>query len=134
MFIPKNFKYKKQQKGSSSRRVKVSYTNSSLGYLKLKVLEVGRITSNQLKSFKQAVSKVMKKYGRIQLKVFPHTPITKKPIEVRMGKGKGAFSHWVAKVRPGEILCYIQSEFFTKALKALKYGKFRLPVKTKILL
>lgn len=132
MFIPKNFKFKKQQKGKSIKKIFSSALVPSTGCIKLKALAFGRLSSDQLKALKQAVNKIIKKRGRIIFKIFPQTPITKKPIEVRMGKGKGGVSHWVAKVQPGTVICFVESEFLMLASKALNYGRIRLPLKTKI--
>lgn len=133
MFIPKNFKFRKQQKGKKLNKIFPTCLKQASKHVRLKTLSFGRLTSNQLKALKQTINKIIKKRGRVIFKLFPQTSITKKPIEVRMGKGKGAFSHWVAKVRPGTIICFIESEFTVLALKALNYAKTRLPIKTKIL-
>lgn len=132
MFIPKNFKFRKQQKGKFFNKIFSGCFKQQTNCLKLKTLGFGRLTSNQLKSLKQTINKIIKKRGRVVFKIFPQTPITKKPTEVRMGKGKGAFSHWVAKVQPGTTICYIESEFVLLTRKALEYAKIRLPIKTKI--
>lgn len=133
MFIPRNFKFRKQQKGKKFNKILSYNTVKNSTCLKLKTLSFGRLTSNQLKALKQTINKIIKKRGRVVFKAFPQTPITKKPIEVRMGKGKGAFNHWVAKIRPGCVICYIESEFSLIAKKALNYARTRLPIKTKIL-
>lgn len=133
MFIPKNFKFRKQQKGKNINKIFSGFTNRNNKCIKLKTLSSGHLTSNQLKALKQTINKIIKKRGRVIFKLFPQTPITKKPIEVRMGKGKGTFNHWVAKIQPGTIICFIESEFILLALKALNYAKIRLPIKTKIL-
>ena len=132
MFIPKNFKFRKQQKGKKFTKVLSNCLNQQTNCVRLKTLGFGRLTSNQLKALKQSINKIIKKRGRVVFKIFPQTPITKKPIEVRMGKGKGAFSHWIAKVQPGTTICYIESEFLLLTRKALEYAKNRLPIKTKI--
>eukprot|EP01041_Mallomonas_annulata_P000677 gene677-1298_t len=85
-------------------------------------------------SLKQVVTKCIKKTGRLRFKIFPQTPITKKPIEVRMGKGKGNVDHWVVKIKPGTMLCFIETNLIAVAKKALKYAQIRLPIKTKIIL
>lgn len=134
MFIPKNFKFRKQHKGRKCSKIfSYNLNNKNSTCIKLKTLSFGRLTSNQLKALKQTINKIIKKRGRVVFKIFPQTPITKKPIEVRMGKGKGPFNHWVAKIRPGSIICYIESEFKLIAKKALNYAKTRLPIKTKVL-
>ena len=91
------------------------------------------ITSKQIESARQAISrKIKKKGGKIWIKIFPKTPITKKPNEVRMGKGKGNLSHWAAKVRGGSIVFEIGGVNKNVAIKAFKTGGAKLPVKTKI--
>lgn len=132
MFIPKNFKFRKQQKGKNFNKVFSSCLNQSSNCIKLKTISSGRLTSNQLKALKQTINKIIKKRGRVVFKIFPQTPITKKPTEVRMGKGKGAFSHWVVKIQPGKTICYVESEFVLLTRKALEYAKTRLPIKTRI--
>ena len=132
MFTPKNFKFRKQQKGKNFSKIFSSHLNPQINCIKLKTLGFGRLTSNQLKALKQTINKIIKKRGRVIFKIFPQTPMTKKPTEVRMGKGKGAFSHWIAKVKPGTTICYIESEFLLLTRKALEYAKNRLPIKTKI--
>lgn len=134
MFTPLKYKHKKQQKGKSF--CKIYNTNNSLLNKKmigLKALECGRFSSKQLKTLKQVVTKIIKKTGQLVIKVFPQTPITKKPLEIRMGKGKGAVNHWVCKIRPGMIFCFIISNNKIIAKKALEYVKIRLPIKTKII-
>ena len=134
MFIPKKFKFKKQQKGKSFKKIFSTPKIYNKHCIELKSLSFGKLSSNQLKALKQSVNKIIKKRGRIIFKVFPQTPITKKPTEVRMGKGKGSFSHWIAKIKPGTTLCFIESEFSLLAFKALNYAKIRLPIRTKILI
>jgi large subunit ribosomal protein L16 len=133
MFIPKNFKFRKQQKGKNFSRIFSQKLEQNCHCVQLKSRDFGLLTSNQLKALKQTVNKVIKKRGLIIFRVHPQTPVTKKPIEVRMGKGKGAFSHWVAKIRPGTTICYIRTESTLLAHKALNLAKIRLPIKTKIL-
>jgi len=131
---PRNTKYSKQQKGKTFNKINKVLTLSILkkGSFYLKVTEAGRITAKQLETFYQAVNKYVKKTGKILLKIFPQTPISKKPIEVRMGKGKGSVSLWVAKVKAGSIVCEVISQFDTNTIKALNYAKQKLPLKTKI--
>jgi large subunit ribosomal protein L16 len=134
LLIPRDPLYKKQQKGRPVNKINKVLTINYLkkGSFYLKVIESGRITSKQLETLYQSLNKYLKKSGKIILKVFPHTPLTKKPIEVRMGKGKGNVSVWVAKVKAGSIICEVISKFDSTALKALIYAKQKLPLKTKI--
>jgi len=129
---PKKFKYKKLRKG----KLKKFVYNSKLdfGLIGLKSTESGLITSKQIESARQAISrKIKKKGGKIWIKIFPNTPITKKPNEVRMGKGKGNLSHWAAKIRGGSIIFEIGGVNKKIAIKAFRTGGAKLPVKTKIL-
>jgi large subunit ribosomal protein L16 len=82
----------------------------------------------------RSLSKKIKKQGRVKVNIFPDTPISKKPIEVRMGKGKGNVDHWVFKVKPGFILFEVETSSISTAIKALEAGQIRLPIKTKIIL
>jgi large subunit ribosomal protein L16 len=103
MLMPKKVKFRKQQKGK--RRGKAWRGSSlSFGAYGLKVLECGYITDRQIEASRVAMTRFIKRGGKIWLRLFPDKPITKKPAEVRMGSGKGALDHWVAVVRPGKIL------------------------------
>lgn len=134
-FIPQKQRYKKQQKGKSFNRVNsVKLINSTqIEMIGLRTQSSGRVTSKQLLSFYKNVKKLIKKTGRIILCIYPQTPITKKPIEVRMGKGKGNVSFWVAKVKAGTTLCKIESNSPSLALKALIQAKQKISLKTKII-
>jgi large subunit ribosomal protein L16 len=133
---PSRSKYKKQQKGKSFNRINSTSLDLyalKAGSLGIKALSCGRLTSKQIESVRQCISKIIKKQGRVKTNVFPDTPISKKPIEVRMGKGKGAVDHWVFKVRPGFILYEIETSFTSLGIKALEAGQIRLPIKSKII-
>jgi len=134
ILIPQNTKYSKQQKGKTFNKINKYLTISILkkGSFYLTVLEAGRISSKQLETFYNAVNKYIKKTGKIVLKIFPQTPLSKKPIEVRMGKGKGNVSLWVTKVKAGSVICEVISHFSSHTIKALSYAKQKLPLKTKI--
>lgn len=135
MLNPKKTKFKKQQKGKNFKLVTQTFQLHKLhfGSIGLKSVSVGRLTSKQIEAMCQSINKVIKRFGRLVLKIFPDTPISKKPIEVRMGKGKGNVDHWVSKVRCGIILCEIETTMIPLALKALKCAQYRLPIKTKII-
>lgn len=136
MFIPKKYKYKKQQKGKSFLKINTKKSNNTSTNFKLIVLktrEAGLISSNQLKSFVFATNKKIKKIGRLIVPIFPHKPVSKKPIETRMGKGKGNVHHWVANIKAGTTVCKIETGLALNAANALKYSKIRLPLKTKII-
>ncbi len=134
IFIPRDSLHKKQQKGRPINKINKVLTINYLkkGSFYLKVIESGRISSKQLETLYQSINKYLKKSGKIILKIFPQTPLTKKPIEVRMGKGKGNVAVWVAKVKAGSIICEVVSKFNSTAIKSLIYAKQKLPLKTKI--
>lgn len=128
---PKKFKYKKLRKGKLKKFVYNSKLN--FGLIGLKSTESGLITSKQIESARQAISrKIKRKGGKIWIKIFPNTPITKKPNEVRMGKGKGNLSHWAARIKGGSIIFEIGGVNKKIAIKAFRTGGAKLPVKTKI--
>lgn len=136
MFIPKKTKYKKQQKGKNFNRITNVYNLNkfNLGSICLKSQGSGRLNSKQIESMRQSIQKIIKKAGRVIINIFPSTPISKKPVEVRMGKGKGNVSHWIFKVKSGIVLCQIETSNPVIGLKAMQAAQFRLPIKTKILL
>ena len=135
LFVPKKSKFKKYQKGKSFKRINkvCSFICLKKGSVGLKSLDFGRLTSKQIESSKQAITKVIKKTGKLYINVFPQTAISKKPLEIRMGKGKGSVDHWIFKVRAGTVLCEIETDFILLAIKALRLGQIRLPLKTKII-
>ena len=91
------------------------------------------MTSKQIIALKQTVNKIMKKKGKVKINIFPNTQLTKKPLEVRMGKGKGNIDRWVFKVRSGTILCEIETPFPLIGIKALKLAKFKIPLNTTLI-
>jgi len=136
MFIPKNSKFKKQQKGKFSNRIANSVTKSKqlfFGSVGLKALFFNRLTSKQVEAIRQSINKIVKKTGRIIMNIFPNIPVSKKPIEVRMGKGKGNVDRWVFKVKPGFIVCEIVTDQVDVAIRALNSVKKKINFKTKII-
>lgn len=134
LFIPKQKKFKKSQKGRLLNKISKAESFLKLNKLiGLKALETGRLNSKQLISAKQAINKLIKKTGKIIVPVFPHHPISKKPKEIRMGKGKGSVDHWICKITAGTILFEIKTKYSLLCLKALKSAQIRLPLKTKII-
>ena len=133
LFIPKSKKFKKSQKGSLQNRVT---KNNSIFQLKgcvgLKATVSGRLTSKQLVSIKKIINKIIKKTGRLNINLFPHLPVSKKPKEIRMGKGKGNIDRWVSKILAGSLLCEIYTLSSPLAFAALKLAQIRLPIKTRI--
>lgn len=134
MFIPKKTKFKKQQKGRSFNKIKVNLTTyfNNSGKVTLKALSAGRVSSKNIITCKQTINKIVKKYGKLTINIFADTPISNKPTEIRMGKGKGAVKYWVSKVKPGTILFEIDTVFNILAIKAFKLVQNKLPIKTKI--
>lgn len=132
LFIPSKQKYKKQQKGKSFNKIsKISFLK--YGQIGLKVLSSLRITSKQLSALYNWLRKKLKKKGKVIISVFPQTPITKKPIEVRMGKGKGNVGFWVSKLKAGSLLCEVSTRYKLFAKNVLNRARFKFPIKTKII-
>jgi large subunit ribosomal protein L16 len=130
MLMPKKVKFRKQQKGK--RRGKAWRGSTlSFGEYGLKVLECGYITDRQIEASRIAMTRFIKRGGKIWLRLFPDKPITKKPAEVRMGSGKGALDHWVAVVRPGKILFEMEGVDTTTAQEAMRLASNKLPLRTK---
>jgi len=130
MLQPKRTKYRKKQKG----RVKGIATRGhkiSFGTFGIKSLEPGWITSRQIEAARIAMTRAMKREGQVWIRIFPDKPITKKPAEVRMGKGKGAPEYWVAVIKPGTILFESDGVKTELAKEALRLAAQKLPIKTK---
>lgn len=128
---PKRTKYRKAFKGRIKGNAKGGYS-VAFGSFALKALEPERVTARQIEATRRAVTREMKRQGKVWIRVFPDTPVSAKPIEVRMGKGKGSIDRWVARVQPGRILFEIDGVPDEVALEALRLGAAKLPVKTKI--
>jgi large subunit ribosomal protein L16 len=134
MFIPSNFKYKKHQKGKSFNRIKISSKDLKFGQIALKTTAFAKLSSKQIIAFYNFLRKKFKKKGKLLIKIFPHISVSKKPTEVRMGKGKGAFNFWASKISTGTILCEIATFYISYAQKMLNLARYRLPLKTKIII
>jgi large subunit ribosomal protein L16 len=133
MLQPKRTKYRKQQKG----RIKgIAYKGGTVafGSFGLKATTGGRITNRQIESARIAMTRHMKREGKVWIRIFPDKPITKKPQEVRMGKGKGAVDHWVAQVKPGRIMFEIDGVPYETAVEALRLAAQKLPLLTNVVL
>lgn len=130
MLQPKRTKYRKMQKGRN-RGIAHRGSTVSFGSFGLKTLDPGRITSRQIEAARIAMTRYMKREGKVWIRIFPDKPITAKPQEVRMGKGKGALDHYVAVVRPGRILFEMDGVPFEVAKEALRLAAQKLPVLTK---
>lgn len=130
MLQPKRTKYRKQQKGRN-RGLAYKGSTISFGSFGLKSMDNGRITNRQIEAARIAMTRYMKREGVVWIRIFPDKPITRKPQEVRMGKGKGALDHWVAQVQPGRIMFEVDGVNRVVAHEALRLGAQKLPVKTK---
>jgi large subunit ribosomal protein L16 len=130
MLQPKKTKFRKAQKGRN-RGLAQRGSTISFGSFALKTMEPGWITSRQIEASRIAVTRHMKREGKVWIRIFPDKPVTSKPAEVRMGKGKGAPSHWVAVVRPGRILFETDGVPYEVAKEALRLAAQKLPVKCK---
>ncbi|MBP7867566.1 MAG: 50S ribosomal protein L16 [Acidobacteria bacterium] len=130
MLQPKKVKYRKQQKGRMKGCAQRGQ-NVSFGDYGLKALEGGWVTDRQIEAARIAMTRYIKRGGKIWIRVFPDKPITKKPAETRMGKGKGAPEGWVAVVRPGRVLYEIEGVTLDIAEEAFRLASHKLPVKTK---
>ncbi len=132
MLQPKRTKYRKQQKGRGKGNAQRG-SRVSFGSFGLKSLEQGRITSRQIESARIAMNRYMKREGKFWIRIFPDKPITSKPLEVRMGKGKGALDHYVAVVKPGRVMFEVDGVKSEIAHEALRLAAQKLPVKTKFI-
>jgi large subunit ribosomal protein L16 len=130
MLTPKKVKWRKQQRG---RMKGLSHRGSSLNFgdFGLQAAECGYISSRQIEAARVAMTRRVKRGGKLWIRIFPDKPITKKPAEVRMGKGKGPPEAWVAVVRPGRILYEMESVNRELAMEALRLAAHKLPIKTK---
>src|SRR6056297_1483486 len=131
MLQPKRTKFRKMQKG----RIKGNATRGTsiaFGSFGLKTMDEGFITARQIESARIAVTRFMKREGKVWIRIFPDKPITAKPAEVRMGKGKGALDHYVAVVKPGRLMFEIGSVDYETAAEALRLAAQKLPVLTKV--
>lgn len=130
MLQPKRTKFRKQQKGRNrgfaERGSKVSF-----GEYGLKAIARGRLTARQIESARRAITRHVKRSGKLWIRIFPDQPISKKPLEVRMGKGKGSVEYWIAQVKPGSMLYEIQGVSEETAREAFKLASAKLPIKTK---
>ena len=132
MLQPKRTKFRKMQKG----RIKgLAHRGSTIafGSFGLKTTDEGFITSRQIESARVAMTRYMKREGKVWIRIFPDKPITSKPAEVRMGKGKGSPDSWVAVVKPGRVLFELSHVDHELAKSALRLACYKLPVKTKII-
>ena len=130
MLSPKRLKFRKQHKGRIHGLAKGG-SSLSFGSFGLKALSPERITARQIEAARRAITREMKRAGRLWIRIFPDVPVTDKPAEVRMGKGKGSVEFWVARVKPGRILFEAEGIDEETARAAFALGAAKLPVKTK---
>lgn len=133
MLQPKKTKFRRQQKGKMKGNTKRG-AELAFGSFGIKTLEECWITSRQIEAARQAITRRMKREGQLWIRIFPDKPVTKKPAEVRMGKGKGAPEYFVARVSPGRILFEAEGVSFETAKEAMRLGAQKLPVQTKFIL
>ncbi len=132
MLAPKKIKYRKQMKG---RRTGLDFCGSEINFgdYGLLALSDGWLSSRQIEAARIAITRHMKRAGRVWIRIFPHKPVTSKPAETRMGKGKGAPEYWVAVVRPGRILFEIEGVDIKIAKEAMRLASHKLPITTKMI-
>ena len=132
MLSPKKVKWRKQQKGRM-KGVANRGNTITFGELAIQATSCGYVTNRQIEAARIAMTRKIKRGGQVWIKIFPDKVLTKKPAEVRMGKGKGSPEHWVAVVKPGRVMFEIKHDDLELSKKALKLAMYKLPVKTKII-
>jgi large subunit ribosomal protein L16 len=133
MLSPKRTKYRKMQKGDL-RGISARGSDVSFGDFALQTLEPARITSRQIEAARMAITRHVKRAGKLWIRIFPHRPVTKKPLEVRMGGGKGGVEYWAADVLPGRVLYEISGVTEEVAREAFRLASHKLPVETRFLI
>jgi len=131
MLQPKKTKFRKAHKGRIHGNAKGG-TDLAFGQFGLKSQEPERVTARQIEAARRAITREMKRAGRVWIRVFPDLPVSKKPVEVRMGKGKGSVEYWAARVKPGRILFEIDGVPADVAKEALRLGAMKLPIMTRV--
>jgi large subunit ribosomal protein L16 len=129
MLQPKRTKYRKQQKGRNTG-LATTGNRVSFGEFGLKAVERGRITARQVEAARRAITRHVKRGGKMWIRIFPDKPISKKPLEVRMGSGKGSVEYWVAEVKPGKMLYELEGVSEELAREAFGLAAAKLPIKT----
>ena len=132
MLMPKKVKYRKQQRGRMAGKAWRG-SELSFGDYGLKVMECGHITDRQIEASRVAMTRFVKRGGKVWLRLFPDKPVTKKPAETRMGKGKGAPEQWVAVIRPGKVLFEMEGVDRGTAESAMRLAAHKLPIRTKFI-
>ena len=130
MLAPKRTKYRKQQKGRIHGMAKGG-TTLNFGSFGLKAEQAGRISSRQIEAARRAITRHLKRSGRMWIRIFPDVPVTKKPVEVRMGKGKGVPESWICRVKPGRVMFEVDGVQVLLAKEAFRRGADKLPIRTR---
>ena len=130
MLSPKKTKFRKQFKGRIHGHAKGNFS-LNYGSYGLKALEPERVTSRQIEAARKAITRYLKRAGRMWIRVFPDVPVSKKPAEVRMGKGKGSVEYWACRVKPGRIMFEVDGVAMADAKKAMSLAAAKLPIKCK---
>jgi large subunit ribosomal protein L16 len=133
MLQPKRTKFRKQFKGRIHGEAKGGFL-LNFGSFGLKATEPERVTARQIEAARRAITRHMKRQGRVWIRIFPDVPVSAKPTEVRMGKGKGSTDYWAAKVKPGRIMFEIDGVAESVAREALRLGAMKLPVLTRVVI
>jgi large subunit ribosomal protein L16 len=133
MLQPKRTKFRKMHKGRIHGEAKGG-SDLNFGTFGLKATEPERVTARQIEAARRAITRHMKRQGRVWIRIFPDVPVSAKPIEVRMGKGKGSTDYWAAKVQPGRIMFEIDGVAEVIAREALRLGAMKLPVTTRVVI
>ncbi len=133
MLMPKRVKYRKQQRGKMKGKA-VRGSRVNFGDFGLKAMEPAWITSRQIEACRVAITRKMKRDGKVWIRIFPDKPVSKKPLETRMGKGKGAPEFWVAPVKPGRIMFEVAGVSKELAMEALQLAAHKLPIKAKVVI
>ena len=129
MLQPKRTKFRKQQKGRN-RGLALTGSRVSFGEFGLKATSRGRLTSRQIEAARRAITRKVRRGGKLWIRVFPDKPVSKKPLEVRMGKGKGNVEYWVAQIQPGKMLYEIEGVSEEMARQAFSLAAAKLPIQT----
>ena len=130
MLSPKKTKFRKQFKGRIHGSAKGNY-KLNYGSFGLKAMEPDRVTSRQIEAARKAITRYLKRAGRMWIRIFPDVPVSKKPAEVRMGKGKGANEYWACRIKPGRIMFEVDGVDIESARKAMMLAAAKLPIKCK---
>lgn len=131
MLQPKRTKFRKQHKGRIHGEAKGG-SDLAFGHYGLKATQPERVTARQIEAARRAMTRHMKRQGRVWIRIFPDLPVTSKPVEVRMGKGKGSVDYWACKVKPGRVMFEIDGVSEGVAREALRLAAMKLPIKTRV--